>query len=62
MRIILPGTGTPVLEPKRQASALDPAMWQRAAEVGQRIRAEDGVGAAIELIEQYLDPPRKTST
>jgi sterol 3beta-glucosyltransferase len=33
----------------------DPAMRQRAAELGQRICAEDGIGVAVELIEQYLD-------
>jgi UDP:flavonoid glycosyltransferase YjiC (YdhE family) len=44
------------------AATYDPAMQQRAAELGQRIRAEDGVGAAIELIRQYLDQQKETDT
>jgi UDP:flavonoid glycosyltransferase YjiC (YdhE family) len=34
-------------------AALDPAMRARAAELGAKIRAEDGVGNAVRLIEQY---------
>ncbi len=49
----------PQLTAERLAQAIrvatsDPAIQQRAAELGQRIRAEDGVGATIELIEQVL--------
>ncbi len=32
----------------------DEGMKQRAADLGARIRAEDGIGRAVELIEQYL--------
>jgi UDP:flavonoid glycosyltransferase YjiC (YdhE family) len=33
----------------------DEAMRRRAADLGARIRAEDGVGRAAELLEQYFD-------
>jgi UDP:flavonoid glycosyltransferase YjiC (YdhE family) len=32
----------------------DPVMRQRAADLGSRLRAEDGVGTAVTLIEKYL--------
>ncbi len=38
----------------------DPLMRQRATNLGAKIRAEDGVGLAVDLIEQYLRG--KTST
>lgn len=36
----------------------DPAMRQRATELGQQIRLEDGVGNAVQVIEQVLSPDR----
>lgn len=39
----------------RQAIA-DTKMRQRAAEIGQRIEDENGVGKAVEIIERYLSP------
>lgn len=33
----------------------DPAMRARAAELGAKIRAEDGIGTAVALIEKYLN-------
>jgi len=36
------------------AAATDPAMRQRAQALGEQIRAEDGVGRAVGLIEAYL--------
>jgi sterol 3beta-glucosyltransferase len=39
-------------EALRQATG-DAGMAQRAAELGRRIRAEDGVGRAVQFIEQY---------
>lgn len=56
------GVGTKPIPRKKLTSAnlaaaicavSDPAMRQRAAELGARIRAEDGVGTAIRLIERY---------
>jgi len=35
-------------------AAADPAMRRRAADLGAKIRAEDGVGRAVGLIEAYL--------
>jgi sterol 3beta-glucosyltransferase len=35
----------------------NPVMRQRANELGERIRQEDGVGKAIEIIEKYAGPP-----
>jgi UDP:flavonoid glycosyltransferase YjiC (YdhE family) len=32
----------------------DPVIRQRAADLGSRLRAEDGVGTAVTLIEKYL--------
>ena len=32
----------------------DPAMRQRAAALGEKIRAEDGVGKAVDLIYNYV--------
>ncbi len=32
----------------------DPAMIQRARELGEKIRAEDGLGAAVTVIEAYI--------
>ncbi len=57
----------PQLTADRLAQAIrtatsDSAMQKRAAELGQRIRAEDGVGAAIKLIGQYLDQQGDTDT
>jgi len=57
----------PQLTADRLAQAIrtatsDSAMQKRAAELGQRIRAEDGVGAAIKLIGQYLDQQGETDT
>lgn len=37
----------------RQATS-DPAMIQRARELGEKIRAEDGLGAAVTVIEAYI--------
>lgn len=37
----------------RQATG-DPVIRQRAADLGSRLRAEDGVGTAVTLIEKYL--------
>jgi UDP:flavonoid glycosyltransferase YjiC (YdhE family) len=37
----------------------DPAMRQRAAALGARLRAEDGVGQAAEIIERWLDRVRR---
>jgi len=33
----------------------DPAMAQRAKELGERIRAEDGPGVAVQLVEQFTE-------
>jgi UDP:flavonoid glycosyltransferase YjiC (YdhE family) len=33
----------------------DPVMRQRANDLGQRLRAEDGVGVAVGLIERLLN-------
>ena len=43
----------------RQATG-DPAMRQRAAELGAKIRAEDGLGTAVQLIEAYLRGLQRT--
>jgi sterol 3beta-glucosyltransferase len=32
----------------------DPELCQRAAVLGEKIRAEDGVGEALRIIEQHL--------
>jgi UDP:flavonoid glycosyltransferase YjiC (YdhE family) len=37
-----------------QQATSDPGMRRRAAELGEKIRAEDGIGAAVNLIEDYL--------
>lgn len=37
-----------------QTAVTDPAMRQRAADLGEEIRAEDGIGIAADLIEQEL--------
>jgi len=37
-----------------ERAATDPAMRQRAGELGARIRAEDGIGTAVALIERFL--------
>lgn len=46
------------LTPSRLAAALaqmdDPAMRARAADLGARIRAEDGVGAAVRILEEAV--------
>jgi sterol 3beta-glucosyltransferase len=46
------------LTPERLAGAIrateDPAMRERAAALGERIRSEDGVGRAVEAIERRL--------
>jgi UDP:flavonoid glycosyltransferase YjiC (YdhE family) len=47
------------LDAKKMAAALtsaitDPVRSQRAAELGEKIRAEDGVGLAVQLINQVL--------
>jgi len=38
-----------------EAAVRDPAMKQRAEEIGARVRSEDGVGRAVELFNQYVD-------
>ena len=37
-----------------RAAATDEAMRQRAADLGARLRAEDGVARAVEIVERYL--------
>ena len=37
-----------------RAATTDRAMRQRAAEIGAKVRAEDGVGQSVRLIEQYV--------
>jgi UDP:flavonoid glycosyltransferase YjiC (YdhE family) len=49
----------PQLTAERLAAAItaattNPDMRQRAAALGQKIRAEDGVGQAVKMLEQYL--------
>jgi UDP:flavonoid glycosyltransferase YjiC (YdhE family) len=39
-------------------AAGSPAMRRRAGEIGERIRAEDGVGIAVKRVEQWLDRAR----
>jgi len=39
-----------------QAAVSDVGMSQRAEQIGQHLRAEDGVGTAVRLIEQHLLP------
>ena len=39
--------------------ATDSEMRQRAASLGEKLRAEDGVGNAIEVINQYLNVKSK---
>jgi sterol 3beta-glucosyltransferase len=41
-----------------RAAATDNAMRQRAADLGTRLRAEDGVARAVEIIERYLGAAR----
>lgn len=48
------------LTPENLAAAIrqavdDPGMRARAAELGAKIRAEDGVGVAVDMIEEYLN-------
>jgi sterol 3beta-glucosyltransferase len=50
------------LTPDRLARAIrraahDPAMRERSTALGARIRAEDGVGAAVAVAERYLGSP-----
>jgi UDP:flavonoid glycosyltransferase YjiC (YdhE family) len=35
-------------------AATDPTIRERANALGEKIRAEDGVGRAVEVIEEYL--------
>lgn len=44
-----------------RAVTTDKAMQQRAADLGERIRAEDGVARAVEIIEQRLAKPTMLS-
>jgi UDP:flavonoid glycosyltransferase YjiC (YdhE family) len=37
------------------AAVADPVMRQRASELGQRLRAEDGVGVGVALIERFIN-------
>jgi sterol 3beta-glucosyltransferase len=46
-------TAQNLAEAIRQATG-DPVIRQRAADLGSRLRAEDGVGTAVTLIEKYL--------
>ena len=51
-----PPVGARALTPERLVTAIelartDPAMRERARELGRRLRGEDGIGAAVELIE-----------
>ncbi len=39
-----------------RVTTTDPALRQRAAEMGERIRSEDGVTRAVHVIERYLAP------
>jgi sterol 3beta-glucosyltransferase len=36
-----------------QQAVNDPAMIQRAEELGQRIRAEDGIRTGVQLVEHF---------
>jgi len=52
-----------VLSPETLGDAIatavrDPGMRARAARLGERIRAEDGVGIAVKRVEQWLDRAR----
>lgn len=38
----------------------DEAMRRRAAALGERVRAEDGIGNALRLIERFVEPARRT--
>jgi UDP:flavonoid glycosyltransferase YjiC (YdhE family) len=38
-----------------QTAVIDDGMRQRAADLGSKIRAEDGVGRAVEIIQHGLD-------
>jgi sterol 3beta-glucosyltransferase len=54
-----------MLTVKRLADAIttatsDPAMRERAAALGERVRAEDGVSRAVELVDQCLDESAST--
>jgi UDP:flavonoid glycosyltransferase YjiC (YdhE family) len=63
------GAGPPPVPARRLSTARlaqaltqavrDPAMRQRAAALGARLRAEDGVGQAAEIIERWLDHARR---
>ena len=63
------GAGPPPIPARRLSAARlaqaltqavrDPAMRQRAATLGERLRAEDGVGQAAEVIERWLDRVRR---
>lgn len=44
----------PLLAGAIQVAATDPAMAQRAAALGAQIRAEDGVGNAMAILERML--------
>jgi sterol 3beta-glucosyltransferase len=56
----LPARGlTPVTLGNAIAAAVgDPAMRARAGAIGERIRAEDGVGIAVKRVEQWVDRAR----
>jgi len=43
-----------------QTLLADPAYARRAAEVGERVRKEDGVGAACDALEALLTPAQST--
>jgi len=71
-RVAALGVGPPPiprhrLEPGRLAAAIrvatgDLAMRQRSAELGSRLRGEDGVAAAVTLIESHLSVSANAST
>jgi UDP:flavonoid glycosyltransferase YjiC (YdhE family) len=42
----------------RLGAALEQALPQRAAQIGQRIRSEDGIVRAVQLIEKLTVEPR----
>jgi UDP:flavonoid glycosyltransferase YjiC (YdhE family) len=42
--------------------AQDPTLKARAAAVGKQVRTEDGVGRAVEIIQQYLETQQRPFT
>jgi UDP:flavonoid glycosyltransferase YjiC (YdhE family) len=42
-----------------RAAVTDPEMRRRARACGEAVRAQDGVGEAVQIVQRYLGPPRQ---